>query len=194
MRVNINLTLGVLKGRITFFRDNALMVRCSARMSQVMLYKHKFDLNEAVGDATIDASTVLRDDVLAFSNLFSKEERSLEENEFIESMGDLDFMISVDNSMIGYGIMMHELSHVLFFYDKEFQAAVRRAWAEMSEEYRSMFENHLYVNGYQESEYEDEWFANQFFGFDDVIDPDSRKLFEEKRTMFSEVLDSARRG
>jgi len=195
MKPSINISLNGLQGRITFYEDPTLMTRCAARPSEVMLYKHYFELDEALARRSIGAATVLREDVIEFKKLVDPDKRSPEEHAFVDDMEGLDFMIAVDASIEGEDILLHELCHVLYFYDAEHRRAVHEAWDRVQGFDRGFYLGWLENAGYHQEEMIDEWFANFYKGYDGmryIITPgDYPPVFHQTKALLTKVLSDS---
>jgi len=85
----------------------------------------------------------------------------------ITEIGDLDFTISIDREEMTMGLLFHELSHVLFYFDQGYKEQVTSLWNQLDEGTKQEMAERLKRNGYEDLEIIDEWFAHLFWGFAD---------------------------
>lgn len=163
-----NLRLRHMQGSLFTFDDVALMTRACGRITQVMVFGgRRFTLNDAIGDRTVAGATILKADVVEFMRIFGLTERSNEESFMLELIGDHDFAIAVHTPERNPGLLSHELSHVLFYYDLEYRTQVTSFWDGLDEAARQEIIRYLKKSGYEDIELVDEWFAHLLYGFDD---------------------------
>lgn len=155
-----------LRGALFTFDDVALMTRACGRITQVMVFGGRaFTLEEAVGGRTIEGATILKADVDEFRRLFPLTEMSEDEMFMLGQIGDDDFAISVHAPDMNAGLLCHELSHVLFYYDEGHRNAITEAWYALNDMPRFMLTERLRASGYEDVELIDEWFAHLLYGF-----------------------------
>lgn len=163
-----NLRLRNLQGSLFTFDDVALMTRACGRITQVMVFGGRtFTLKDAIGDRNVAGATILKADVQEFTSIFDITERSNEEYFMLELIGDHDFAIAMHTPERNPGLLSHELSHVLFYYDLEYRKQVTSFWDALDEAVRQEMVRYLKKSGYEDIELVDEWFAHLLYGFDD---------------------------
>lgn len=165
MTEKIPVTLRNMKGSILIFEDAAFMTRACGRLTQVMVFQgNSFTLHEAVGDRQVHGATILKDDMQEFVRIFNETEHSAEERSMIEEIGGQDFVIAMKREEEHTALYMHELSHVLFYYDKKYREKVTAMWNRLDESLRAEMISCLKESDYEDMEIVDEWFAHLFYG------------------------------
>ena len=164
-------TLRFMNGSVIVFDDADYMTRACGRLTQVMVFGgERFSLNEAIGDRDVAGATILKDDLREFMRIFEEKEHSPEEISFIKEIGDQDFVVALHRPELSAGLMMHELHHVLFYYEETYRNAITSLWNGLYEIDQFIVTERLKELGYEKVEYIDEWFAHLLYGFFDAED------------------------